>query len=382
MLDFDTLLTNDWLYYSIFRYIESISDHCHHASVAIVGLICHSQKDATDQLQQFLDEIHSKINMFLTDEEYQRKNVTLYSEFFPEPIHLDDENMSGSVIEIIETIAQQWNIKHHKQKRQVLKRRLGFMEQDSLLIDYETCSQRFEQRSPSVDEEVENHKLLENEITQMTLDDCLDYLTLTGDIICVGQASQPTILLKPYYLLNDILSRTIFRPRMDQWLNYDENMLFRFSGYYRSEELFNIDRQRLLTRGEFTWKMLSMLFFEQNNASLSLTEQQIIDYCRLMERLYLGFLNESNLSCKRGELLSQNFTSELFRSRIHDNLFRLSLAAARDIVRDELLRVFQISGTNACLRKSATRTSAKDETATTMVRYGQRTGSAREKTDR
>jgi hypothetical protein len=73
-------------------------------------------------------------------------------------------------------------------------------------------------------------------------------------------------------------------------------MVFRFSGYYSSEKLFNIDRQRLLTRGEFTWNMLNVLFYEQNNNNISLTEQNLLDYCRLMERLYLGYVNESNLN--------------------------------------------------------------------------------------
>ena len=132
----------------------------------------------------------------------------------------------------------------------------------------------------------------------MSLISCLDYLKLTGDIICFGQIPQMTIVIKPYYILNNILCRTIFRPHIDQWLNYDDNMVFRFSGYYRTSELFDIDRERLLTRGEFTWNMLNVLFFEQNNDNRSLVEQAIIDHCRLMEYLYLGYINESNLNCK------------------------------------------------------------------------------------
>ena len=66
------------------------------------------------------------MNIFLTDEENQRKNINFYSEFFPEPIHLDDEQMSSIVIEKLEIIAQQWNIIHHKQKRQFVKQRLRF----------------------------------------------------------------------------------------------------------------------------------------------------------------------------------------------------------------------------------------------------------------
>ena len=103
------------------------------------------QIGSNDQQQQLLDEIHSKVNMFLTDEQNQRENITLYSEFFPEPIHLDEVDMSEGVIYKLEMIAQQWNIRHHKQKRQALKQRLGFLDPDTLTIDYDTCLQRFEQ---------------------------------------------------------------------------------------------------------------------------------------------------------------------------------------------------------------------------------------------
>jgi hypothetical protein len=327
MIDYDALLTDEWLYNHIFRYIESISDHCQQASIAIVGLIMNCQIGSNDQQQQLLDEIHSKINMFLTDEENQRENINLYSEFFPEPIHLDEVEISEKVIEKLEMIAQQWNIQHHKQKRQVLKRRLGFLESDSIIINYDTCLQRFEQQNFSSDDDneaEENNELLENEINQMTLDACLDYLKLTGDILCFGQTPHITILIKPYHLLNNILSRTIFRPHINQWLNYDDNMVFHFSGYYPTQELFDIDRQRLLTRGEYTWNMLNVLFFEQNNDKQSLNEQTIIAYCNLMEHLYLGYLNESNLNCKKNIFLL-NLVLIYFRSGIYNALFCLSM---------------------------------------------------------
>ncbi|CAF3552791.1 unnamed protein product [Rotaria sp. Silwood1] len=145
----------------------------------------------------------------------------------------------------------------------------------------------------------------------MSFDECLNYLKLIGDFFCFGQKSHMRILLKPYYLLNNLLSNTLFRPNIEQWLNYNDNMVFRFSGYYSSEKLFNIDRQRLLTRGEFTWKMLNVLFYEQNNNNISLTEQNIFDYCHLMERLYLGYLNQSNLNRK----------NKLLNFSIHNNIF-------------------------------------------------------------
>jgi hypothetical protein len=148
----------------------------------------------------------------------------------------------------------------------------------------------------------------------MSFDEHLDYLKLIGDILCFGQKPHITIFIKPYYYLNEILSKTIFRPHIDQWLNYEDNMVFRFSGYYSSETLFNIDRQRLLTRGEFTWNMLNVLFYEQNNNNITLTEQNILDYCRLMERLYLGYVNESNLNRMKNIILFFIKYFFLFRS--------------------------------------------------------------------
>ncbi|CAF0882898.1 unnamed protein product [Rotaria sp. Silwood1] len=300
IIDYDSLLTHDWLYSHIFRYIESISDHCQQASIAIVGLIMNNQVRSNDHQQQLLDEIHSKINMFLTDEENQRKNINLYSEFFSEPIYLDKEETSDRFIEILEIIAEQWNIIHHKGKRQVLKRRLGFIKSDSLIIDYDTCLIRFQQQQQQQNQSLsvlfdnEKNESIEQEINQMTFDECLDYLKITGDILCFEQNSPKTILVKPYYLLNNILCRTIFRPHINEWLNYDDNMVFHFSGYYQTQDLFNIDRQRLLTRGEYTWNMLNVLFYELNDNNIKLIERNIIDFCHLMEHLYLGYLNESN----------------------------------------------------------------------------------------
>ncbi|CAF1183875.1 unnamed protein product [Rotaria sordida] len=304
IINFDALLTNDWLYYHIFRYLESISDHCQQVSITILGLIDDSQLTSNDrQQQQLLDEIRSKVNAFLIDEGDQRENIKFYSEYFLEPIHINDDQISSLIIEQLETITQQWNIVHHKQKRQLIKQRFAFLKHDALIINYDTCLKRFEQQkqvplilSDNDDEIEENKQLIEEELNSMSFDECLDYLKLIGDMFCFGQKSHMRILIKPYHLLNKILSNTLFRPNIDQWLNYDDNMVFRFSGYYPSEKLFDIDRQRLLTRGEFTWNMLNVLFYEQNNNNISLTEQKIFDYCYLMERLYLGYLNQSNLN--------------------------------------------------------------------------------------
>ena len=337
MIDYDQLLTNEWLYNHIFRYIESISDHCQQASIAIVGLIMNYQRTLNDQQQQLLDEIHSKVNMFLTDEENQRTNITLYSEFFLEPFHLDEiENKTiERIIKILETIAEQWNNRHHKQKRQILKQRLGFTEIDSLLIDYDTCFNYFKQQNSILSNDENKNDLIEQEINQMTFDESLNYMKLIGDILCFESNSHKTILLKPYYLLNNILSRTIFRPYINEWLNYEDNMIFHFSGYYRTEELFNIDRERLLIRGEYTWKMLNILFYEQNN-SMNLIEKNIINYCYLMEYLYLGYLNESNLNCKKFSFfvfiflffffIDQEFTAPYFVCPwlMHEKLFHIN----------------------------------------------------------
>jgi hypothetical protein len=203
--------------------------------------------------------------------------------------------MSSKIIEQLEIIAQHWNIIHHKQKRQYVKQRLGFIQQDTLTIDYETCLKHFKKQTEFLPEDDDE---ITEELNQMSFDNYLDYLKLIGDILCFGQKPHITILLKPYYFLNKILSTTIFRPHIDQWLNYDDNMIFRFSGYYPSQKLFDIDRERLLTRGEFTWNMLNVLFYEQNNNNICLTKQNILDYCRLMERLHLGYINQSNLNRK------------------------------------------------------------------------------------
>jgi hypothetical protein len=298
------LLTNDWLYCHIYRYLESISDHCEQVFIAIIGLVDGSWI-ASNNHQELLNEIHFKVNAFLLNEGGHRENINLYSDFFPTPIHLNDEQMLTLVIEQLDTIAQQWNILHHKQKQRFIKQRLGFyQQQDALIINYDSCLKHFQQQKHyplilSDENEIEEDKLLvEEEINQMSFDECLDYLKLIGDILIFGQKPDIIILIKPYYTLNKILANTLFRPHIDQWLDYNNNMVFRFSGYYSSQKLFDIDRQRLLTRGEFTWKMLNVLFFEQNNNDISLNNQNIFDYCRLMERLYLGYLNESNLNCK------------------------------------------------------------------------------------
>lgn len=296
-VDFNALLTNEWLYSHIYRYLESISDHCQEVFVIILGLVDNSQLVSNDQQQQLLEEIHSKVNEYLFETENQRENINLYSEFFPEPIHLDDEQMSSQVIEQLEIIAQQWNLVHHKQKRQLIKQRLGLNQQDTLIINYDTCLKHFEEQNQISSEQNDTDEI-EEELKQMSFDDHLDYLKLIGDILCFGQKPHTLILIKPYYFFNEILSTTIFRSHIDQWLNYDDNMIFRFSGYYPSENSFQIDRQRLLTRGEFTWKMLNVLFYEQNNNTIGLTEKNILNYCRLMERLYLGYVNQSNLNRK------------------------------------------------------------------------------------
>jgi hypothetical protein len=194
--------------------------------------------------------------------------------------------MSSVLINQFELIARQWNLVHDKQKRQLVKQHLNFISQDALIIDYDTFIQDFKQQNQSEDD------------NQISFDEHLDYLKLIGDILYFGPKSNRLILLKPYYLLNEILSNTLFRSHIDQWLHYDDNMIFRFSGYYPSQTSFEFDRQRLLLRGEFTWNMLNVLFHEQNNKNISLTQQNILDYCHLMEQLYLGYTNQSNLTRK------------------------------------------------------------------------------------
>ena len=223
--------------------------------------------------------------------------------------------MSTSVIEQLEHIARQWNSVHHKDKRTELQHRFSFVPADSIVVDYDACSKRFEllKNSPSKpngtevgddqeddddEDRGENHQLLIEEVDAMSFDQCLDYFELVGDIHCFGPKSQVVLIFKPYYLLNQILAKTIFRPNMEEWLNFDSNHVFRFSGYYSTEEQFQKDCERMFSRGEFTWNMLNVLFYEQNNDPIALNEQNLIDYCRLMERLQLGFLNQTNMYCK------------------------------------------------------------------------------------
>lgn len=308
-IDFDRLLTPDWLHTHVFHYLESISDHCDEVFVAIIGLIDRTQMKSNDdqQSQRILEEIHARIDGYLGEMGDERGNINLYSGFFPEVLHFDDEHMSSIVIEKFELIAQQWNLVHHKQKRQFVKQRLKYLPYEQLVIDYESCFQQFQEQrehhhsssSSSVlsssESEEEEDEIIAKELNQMSFDDYLDYLKLIGDLVEFNlEKSKRILLLKPNYFLNEILSATIFRPRLEQWLNYDDNMIFRFSGHYLSQESFDIDRQRLLNRGEFTWKMLNVLFHEQNNHNFRLNQDILLDYCRLMERFYLGFINESN----------------------------------------------------------------------------------------
>lgn len=245
------------------------------------------------------------MNAFLSHGEDQRKHIKFYSDYFLEPVQINDEEIVASLIEQLETIGQQWNIVHHKQKRDYVKENFAFFEPNDLLIDYETCLNYFEQQKEnsstvSQDEEnkTEENKELRDEVNAMSFDECLDYLKIIGEIFCFGEKFHMRLLVRPYFLLNGLLSNTIFRPNIDHWLNYDHNMVFRFSGFYPSQTLFDIDRERLLTRGEFTWRMLNVLFYEQNNNNVGITERDIFENCRLMERLFLGYLNRANLNCK------------------------------------------------------------------------------------
>ena len=305
-IDFDHLFTEEWLQLHIFRFIESICDYCDEVSLAVVGLLNESQNQ--QQEQELLDEIHSRIDQFLMKPNKRRDHVRLYSNFFPTLICFDDEQLAARMIDRLESLSQQWNLIHHKEKRNEIRHRLPFIPQDSLVIDYETCAKQFEQHhrksmSRSKDEHesenIDDHKqLIDNELNEMNFDDCLEYLKLLGDILYFGQKPHMIIILKPYFLLNRILSLTLFRSDIRQWLNYKTNLLFRFSGHYLTEDLFNIDRRRLLENGEFTWKMLNLLFFQSNNNETSLTEHHLIHYCRLMERLCLGYMNQSNYQGK------------------------------------------------------------------------------------
>lgn len=320
------MLNENWLDDHLFRYFESLSNHNERLSLAIVGLLDRTKIDWNNSLlyQTILDQIHIKVHEFLTNSKYPRTHVRLYSDLFPTPLFLDDETMSTNVIEQFEYVARQWNFVHHKDKKLQLRQRFAFVPSESIIVDHDACLKRFELEKNSaakkkqtdhrtvteftaatvVDDEDEdedmgeNYQLLVKELDAMTFDQCLDYFQLVGDIQCFGSKSQMILIFKPYYLLNQILAKTIFRPNMEQWLNFDLNHVFRFSGFYLTEEQFKIDCERMFTRGEFTWNMLNVLFYEQNLDPVSLNEQNLIDYCRLMEKLQLGFLNQTNMYCE------------------------------------------------------------------------------------
>lgn len=278
--------------------------------------------------------------MFVTDDEFQRKNIRIYSDYFPQAFDLDDENLSKKFFRQFETIGHQWNFVHHKEKRMKLKQRLGFLLPQSVIVDYETCRQRFESEN-------------DEEIDQMTFDDCLDYLKLTGDILTWPCQNNQTIINRPYHLLNEIFARTIFRSDLEQWLNYEQNVIFHYSGFYLTSSEFEIDRQRIFQRGEFSWKMLNVLFHDQHNKSCDLTEKYIIENCRLMEKLFLGFVNESNLNCKSSFVFFLLLNSSwFFRSRIHNVIVRLSVVSQRILESHRSIEIFYVIRKTTTLRSN------------------------------
>jgi hypothetical protein len=287
--DIDALLDDDWLDCHIYRYVQSLADHCARVSLTLVGLIDRSSIKFNDQQQQqhVLERIHDKLRAFIMRTDNTWSHVHIHSDLFPMPIAFDDINMSTLIIEQLETIARKNNIIHDKRKRLQVHRLFRFVAHDCITMDYETCSKYFQQQLSSFVDKSDGNEL----------DTCLEYLELIGDILIFKPTSNKTIIFKPYYLFNEILRHTIFRPNLEQWLDYDKNLVFRFSGYYTSEDMFVVDRQRLILRGEWTWTMLTAIFFEQNNDSILWKQEHLIRYCQLMEHLYLGYVNPSNCSC-------------------------------------------------------------------------------------
>ncbi|UJR28508.1 hypothetical protein I4U23_009746 [Adineta vaga] len=275
---------------------KPLSDLCERVGIAIIGLIDNSHMSLlVSNEQTLLDEIHSQTNTFLSDMKGQYENMNLYSHCFSTPIQFNNPDILSTFIQQLETIAQQWNFRHHKYKQQLVQQRLGFYQQNTFVFNYETCFKHFEERNLSASivfnenmdgDAIEiNQLIMQDEINQMSFDECLNYLKLLGDILHFGPQPHSIIILKPDYLINKIFAHTLFRPHLDRWLNYHTNVVFQFSGYYSSEELFEIDRQRLITRGEFTWRMLKVLFYERTSNNIEINELSIVDYCRLMQRL-------------------------------------------------------------------------------------------------
>ncbi|CAF0995620.1 unnamed protein product [Adineta ricciae] len=299
-IDSTELLSKDWLQKHIFRYLESLSSHGKYVSVAVIGLIDDSKLVLPMfHAQTLLREIQSRVNTFLLG-----ANVNHYSRFFPLPIDFKEKTMLTSFLQQLERIAQQRNVRHHKHKQQLIKQRLGLHQQRALVMNYETCFRSFQERNLTSSIATDANEAQE-EINQMSFDECLNYLKLTGDILCVGKTPHSILILQPDYLLNKIFAHTLFRPDLDCWLNYRKNPIFQFSGYYSSEELFAKDRQRLRTNGEFSWRLLKILFYELTANNINVNELSIIEYCRLMERLQLGYLIES--SYNRREITTCSF---------------------------------------------------------------------------
>lgn len=201
---------------------------------------------------------------------------------------------------------QKLNYRHEKNKRKIVKRAFGLEGENDFLIDLERALENFEKAE-----------------TPFDFESSVEYLKLTGDLVRCGSAEKVKFITRPYYVFNQLLCRTLFRPRLDEWLNYEENLLFHFSGFYPTKESFEVDREKILRRGQFSWSMLKLLFIDESRTN----EEFLIRFAYLVEDLRVGFVEESNSNCEKIrvdqiELCSIDF---VLRSRIRNAERRLSL---------------------------------------------------------
>ncbi|CAF1636368.1 unnamed protein product, partial [Didymodactylos carnosus] len=280
------------------RYIESISNHCGQIHLAIIGLIYETTTTTynKEQVKRLFDSVQNKTEMYLLEHYDDSQNmVEFYSNYF-QPIYFNDSpSITNDLIIQLEIIAKKWNNIHEKNKRLNFKRKLNIFNQKNIIIDYNHCRKKFDNKYIQVvdnktsfdedeqsSEDIDKENDEENELDPIEFDSCLEFLRLTGDIVWIDKQKQLRnfIIIKPHLLFNIITS--FLRSNFHQWLNYEENVLFHYSGYFLTKNSFENDKERLLVNGEYTWKMLNVLLID-----FCLNEQQIIEYCLLMERLYM-----------------------------------------------------------------------------------------------
>ncbi|CAF0988858.1 unnamed protein product [Didymodactylos carnosus] len=200
---FDTLITNDWLKNNITRYIESISNHCGQIHLAIIGLIYETTTTTynKEQVKRLFDSVQNKTEMYLLEHYDDSQNmVEFYSNYF-QPIYFNDSpSITNDLIIQLEIIAKKWNNIHEKNKRLNFKRKLNIFNQKNIIIDYNHCRKKFDNKYIQVvdnktsfdedeqsSEDIDKENDEENESDPIEFDSCLEFLRLTGDIVWIDK---------------------------------------------------------------------------------------------------------------------------------------------------------------------------------------------------